>query len=47
MSVWTHVAGIIRVDSFRELEGKVDFTEIFGKELEYDDINFGISALSY
>ena len=40
MSVWTHVAGIIRVDSFRELEGDLDFTEIFGKELKYADSNF-------
>ena len=40
MSIWTHVAGIIRVDSIREIE-ELDFTEIFGKELEYDDSNFG------
>ena len=33
MSNWTHVAGIIRVDSIRdEGMGKVDFDEILGKE---------------
>lgn len=38
MSNWTHVAGIVRVDSFRGLFGKEpDFVEIFGKELLYDD----------
>ena len=34
MSVWTHVAAIVRVDSLSE---DYDFHQIFGRELEYED----------
>ena len=38
MSNWTHVAGIVRVDSFRGLfgEDEPNFTKVFGKEVEWD-----------
>ena len=36
MSNWTHVAGIMRVDAIRPLDGKYNFTEILGKELHFD-----------
>ena len=39
MSQWTHVAAIFRVDSFRFAGEKLNFTEIFGKELGYDDLD--------
>lgn len=34
MSNWTHVAAIFRIDSFSH---NLNFTEIFGKELNYND----------
>ena len=34
MSNWTHVAAIFRIDSFGH---NLNFTEIFGKELDYYD----------
>ena len=39
MSNWTHVAGIVRIDSFRGLFFGIepDFEAIFGKELNFDD----------
>ena len=38
MSNWTHVAGIVRIDSFRLFESKeMNFDEIFGKEIHFDD----------
>ena len=39
MSNWSHVAAIVRVDSFpRCLQGvETNFTKIFGKELSYED----------
>jgi hypothetical protein len=40
MSIWTHVTGIARVDSFRILEDELDFSQIFEKELEFEDSNF-------
>lgn len=39
MSVWSHVAGIIRIDAFRALDGgatKEYFDKVFGKEVHYD-----------
>lgn len=38
MSVWTHVAGIIRVDSIRPLENELDFDKILGKEWDFNDM---------
>lgn len=39
MSNWTHVAAIVRVDSFRIFSSdKLDFSKVFGKELNYDDM---------
>lgn len=35
MSNWTHVAGIIRLDSFR-FNGEPDFDKLFGKELQWN-----------
>ena len=39
MSVWTHVAGIIRVDGFRlnESDPEPNWDELIGKELNWDD----------
>ena len=42
MSCWTHVAGVMRIDSLRldELEGSdnsVDFDKLIGKECLFDD----------
>lgn len=38
MSVWTHVAGVVRFDDFRIFnDGHVDWDVIFGKELRYTD----------
>lgn len=40
MSNWTHVAGIVRVDSLRSVFGRKhepDFVSIFGQELDFDD----------
>ena len=39
MSNWTHVAAIFRVDSLRLDNCKLNFTNIFGKELNYNDAN--------
>ena len=36
MSNWTHVAGIIRVDSIRFLDGDIDFDKEIGKECTWD-----------
>ena len=39
MSNWTHVAGVIRVDSLRQLNEDVDFDKLIGKEfMPYRDI---------
>lgn len=35
MSNWTHVAGIIRLDSFR-FNGEPNFDKLFGKELQWN-----------
>ena len=37
MSVWTHVAGIIRVDGLRIGDDKLDWDEIIGKGLDWED----------
>lgn len=39
MSNWTHVAGVIRIDSFRfgDDEGEPNFDEVIGKELHFHD----------
>lgn len=38
MSVWTHVAGIIRVDELRLVDdAKPDWDKIIGKELNWED----------
>lgn len=37
MSNWTHVAAIFRIDAFRFTGVELDFTEIFGRELDYHD----------
>lgn len=38
MSNWTHVAGIVRIDSLRILDDEsFDFERVFGKELRFDD----------
>ena len=38
MSVWTHVAGVVRVDAIRGLSVDVDFDKIFGKEWDFEDM---------
>ena len=37
MSNWTHIAGIVRVDSIRCFMPEPNWKEIFGKELHYED----------
>ena len=37
MSNWTHVAGIVRVDSIRCIMPEPNWKKIFGKELHYED----------
>lgn len=37
MSNWTHVAAIFRVDSLRFGDNTIDFKEIFGQELRFND----------
>jgi len=37
MSNWTHVAGVIRVDSLRGVMPEPNWDEIFGKELDYGE----------
>ena len=37
MSNWTHVAGIVRVDSIRCFMPEPNWEKIFGKELHYED----------
>ena len=39
MSNWTHVAGVIRIDSFRfgDDEGEPNFDDVIGKELHFHD----------
>ena len=36
MSNWTHVAGIIRINSIRCLENDLNFDDIFGKECMFE-----------
>ena len=36
MSNWTHVAGIIRVDSIRFFDDDIDFDREIGKECTWD-----------
>lgn len=36
MSNWTHVAGIIRIDSMRYFENDLNFDDIFGKECLFE-----------
>lgn len=38
MSVWTHIAGIIRVDDIRFTDEIPNFDIIFGKEWTFDDL---------
>ena len=38
MSVWTHVAGVIRIDSIRISDDIFDFDKVFGKEWTFDDM---------
>ena len=39
MSVWTHVAGVIRIDAIRFDPNNIpDFDAIFGKEWTFDDM---------
>ena len=37
MSNWTHVAGIIRIDSMRIFDENIDFDKKIGKECLWDD----------
>lgn len=39
MSNWTHVAGIVRVDCIHDFMDEPDFTDIFGKEIQFDSSN--------
>lgn len=36
MSNWTHVAGVVRIDSIRIFETEPNFDDIFGKEILFD-----------
>jgi len=36
MSIWTHVAGVIRIDGFNS-KTKEDFEKILGKEINWED----------
>lgn len=36
MSNWTHVAGVIRIDSFRFDDGTPDFDKLIGKEMPWE-----------
>ena len=38
MSNWTHVAAIIRIDDLRIFDTKLNFEELIGKSLSFDDI---------
>lgn len=38
MSVWTHVAGVVRIDAIRVLEENPNFDMLFGKEWTFDDM---------
>ena len=38
MSSWTHVAGIIRIDSFRPFNDEPNWDRIFGKEITYEEL---------
>lgn len=37
MSNWTHVAGIIRIDSMRIFDEDIDFDKVIGRECLWDD----------
>lgn len=37
MSNWTHVAGIIRMDSIRGFASEPNFDELIGKEVRFED----------
>lgn len=37
MSNWSHVAGIIRIDTIRGLSPDLDIEELIGKECRFDD----------
>lgn len=37
MSVWSQVAGIIRIDGIQSLDGELDFDELIGRECRWDD----------
>lgn len=36
MSNWSHVSAIVRVDNIEHLNGKINFSNIFGKECLWD-----------
>jgi hypothetical protein len=36
MSNWTHVAGVVRIDNIEHLCGKLNFSNVFGKECLWD-----------
>jgi len=36
MSIWTHVAGIVRVNDFRFDESKINWNKVFGREIRFD-----------
>ena len=38
MSKWLHVAGVLRVDDLRILQEDINFEEVIGKTLTFDDI---------
>ena len=39
MSIWTHVAGIIRVDDIRFENPMPDFEHILGKQISYEELD--------
>ena len=38
MSIWTHVAGVVRIDSIRISDDIPNFDKYFGKEWTFDDM---------
>ena len=38
MSVWTHVTGVVRIDSIRISDDIPNFDKLFGKEWTFDDM---------
>lgn len=38
MSVWTHVTGVVRIDSIRTSDDIPNFDKYFGKEWAFDDM---------